>query len=69
VPLPFFFELHKEQSKVVDFLAMKVDEAEKIAESILLSQESKSDSLSIATKEENSLRDKIFAICKMLMEQ
>jgi hypothetical protein len=46
-----------------------VDEAEKIAESILLSQESKSNSLGIAPKEETSLRDKIFAICKMLMEQ
>jgi hypothetical protein len=39
VPLPFFFELFKEQSKVVDMLALKVSEAEKIAESILRSSE------------------------------
>ena len=70
VPLPFFKDLFETQSKVVDNLALKVIEAERIAESIAINSEHNCQAgPGSSTGSANlNLRDKVLDICKMLFE-
>ena len=66
MPFPFFLDLYRTQEKQVVKLAERVEQAEKIAAKHLGEAQQSKD---LDAKEAQTLRDKIFLVCKMLFEQ
>lgn len=64
VPFQYFYDLHEEQYRMLELLNRKISEIERVADHLVVRETRKEEAPT-----QRSLREKVFEICRMLLDQ